>query len=104
MERFRKRYGLGTTGVIDAKTEIALAQRALEEIAQQSMFPTTKNNSRLREIFRGSAKPNALGDELERILRASGFAMWGDAKAKRVGRLSRTTKTQDQLKKQTRTV
>ena len=39
MERFRKRYGLGTTGVIDAKTEIALAQRALEEIAQQSMFP-----------------------------------------------------------------
>ena len=39
LERFRKRYGLGTTGVIDAKTEIALTQRALEEIAQQSMFP-----------------------------------------------------------------
>ena len=38
LERFRKRHGLGTTGVIDAKTEIALVQRALEEIAQQSMF------------------------------------------------------------------
>ena len=46
----------------------------------------------------------ALGDELERLLRASGFAMWGDAKAKRAGRLSRTTKILDQLKKQTRTV
>lgn len=39
LERFRSRYGLGSGGVLDGATELALAQRALEEIAQQSMFP-----------------------------------------------------------------
>ena len=39
LERFRKKYQLGLGGVLDAKTEIALAQRALEEIARQSLFP-----------------------------------------------------------------
>jgi murein DD-endopeptidase MepM/ murein hydrolase activator NlpD/peptidoglycan hydrolase-like protein with peptidoglycan-binding domain/3D (Asp-Asp-Asp) domain-containing protein len=38
LERFRKKYGLGTGGVLDASTELALAQRALEELAQASMF------------------------------------------------------------------
>ena len=38
LERFRKKYNLGAGGVLDAKTELALAQRALEEIAQQSLF------------------------------------------------------------------
>jgi soluble lytic murein transglycosylase-like protein len=38
LERFRKRYGLGAGGVLDGPTELALAQRALEEIAQQSIF------------------------------------------------------------------
>jgi hypothetical protein len=38
LERFRKKYGLGTGGVLDAPTELALAQRALEELAQASMF------------------------------------------------------------------
>ena len=38
LERFRKRYGLGTGGVLDGPTELALAQRALEELAQQSIF------------------------------------------------------------------
>ncbi|RXA20224.1 DUF2272 domain-containing protein [Methanosarcina sp. MSH10X1] len=38
IERFRKRYDLGAGGVLDDKTQLALAQRALEEIAQQSVF------------------------------------------------------------------
>jgi peptidoglycan hydrolase-like protein with peptidoglycan-binding domain/murein DD-endopeptidase MepM/ murein hydrolase activator NlpD/LAS superfamily LD-carboxypeptidase LdcB len=38
LERFRKRYNLGAGSVLDSKTELALAQRALEEIAQQSIF------------------------------------------------------------------
>ncbi len=38
LERFRAKYGLGAAGVLDAKTELALAQRALEELAQASMF------------------------------------------------------------------
>jgi peptidoglycan hydrolase-like protein with peptidoglycan-binding domain len=38
LARFRTRYGLGLGGVLDAKTELALAQSALEEIAQQSIF------------------------------------------------------------------
>ncbi len=38
LERFRKKYGLGTGGALDASTELALAQRALEELAQASMF------------------------------------------------------------------
>ena len=39
LERFRRKYNLGAGGVLDAKTELALAQRAIEEIAQQSIFP-----------------------------------------------------------------
>jgi peptidoglycan hydrolase-like protein with peptidoglycan-binding domain len=38
LERFRKKHNLGAGGVLDDKTSLALAQRALEEIAQQSMF------------------------------------------------------------------
>ena len=38
LERFRAKYGLGRGGVLDGKTELALAQRALEELAQASMF------------------------------------------------------------------
>jgi len=36
--RFRTKYNLGAEGVIDGKTVIALAQKALEEIRQQSLF------------------------------------------------------------------
>jgi LAS superfamily LD-carboxypeptidase LdcB len=38
LERFRSKHKLGSGGVLDAKTELALAQRALEELAQQSLF------------------------------------------------------------------
>lgn len=39
LERFRSRYGLGPGGIIDDRTVLALTQRGLEELAQQSMFP-----------------------------------------------------------------
>jgi soluble lytic murein transglycosylase-like protein len=39
LERFRKKYNLGVGGILDDKTQLALTQRALEEIAQQSIFP-----------------------------------------------------------------
>jgi hypothetical protein len=39
LARFRTRYGLGPGGVLDGPTELALAQRAIEELAQQSIFP-----------------------------------------------------------------
>jgi len=38
LERFRKKYSLGTGGTLDASTVLALVQRALEELAQASMF------------------------------------------------------------------
>jgi uncharacterized protein YcbK (DUF882 family)/LAS superfamily LD-carboxypeptidase LdcB/peptidoglycan hydrolase-like protein with peptidoglycan-binding domain len=38
LERFRRKYNLGAGGVLDGATELALAQRAIEELAQQSMF------------------------------------------------------------------
>jgi murein DD-endopeptidase MepM/ murein hydrolase activator NlpD/3D (Asp-Asp-Asp) domain-containing protein/peptidoglycan hydrolase-like protein with peptidoglycan-binding domain len=38
LEQFRARYNLGSGGVLDDATVLALAQRALEELAQQSMF------------------------------------------------------------------
>ncbi len=38
LERFRQRYALGRGGILDAATDLALAQRVLEELAQQSMF------------------------------------------------------------------
>jgi hypothetical protein len=41
LERFRGKYSLGTGGVLDEKTLIALVQRGLEEFRQQSMFGTT---------------------------------------------------------------
>jgi hypothetical protein len=38
LERFRQKHGLGPVGVLDPATELALAQRVLEELAQASMF------------------------------------------------------------------
>jgi murein DD-endopeptidase MepM/ murein hydrolase activator NlpD/peptidoglycan hydrolase-like protein with peptidoglycan-binding domain len=38
LERFRKQHNLGSGGALDMPTELALAQRALEELAQQPMF------------------------------------------------------------------
>jgi len=39
LARFRTRYGLGPGGALDGPTDVALVQRALEEVAQQSIFP-----------------------------------------------------------------
>lgn len=39
LQRFRTKYGLGAGGTLDEPTQLALAQRALEEIGQQSIFP-----------------------------------------------------------------
>lgn|GEM_PF-1449211 len=39
LERFRQKYALGSSGALDEKTQLALAQRVLEELKQQSMFP-----------------------------------------------------------------
>lgn len=38
LERFRKKYSLGTGSLLDESTVFALVQRALEELAQASMF------------------------------------------------------------------
>ena len=38
LERFRKRHNLGAGGVLDDRTGLALTQRALEELVQQSLF------------------------------------------------------------------
>lgn len=38
LERFRRKYRLGSGGVLDETTELALAQRALEDLAQQLLF------------------------------------------------------------------
>ncbi|GEM_PF-7058084 len=35
---FRRKYNLGPGGVLDAKTELALAQRAIEELPRRSLF------------------------------------------------------------------
>ena len=43
LERFHGRNGLGAGGVLDARTHIALAQRALEYLAQASMFAQVGN-------------------------------------------------------------
>ena len=43
----------------------------------------------------------ALGDEFERVLRGSTFAAWGDAKARKARRLSRTEKLLREFKKLT---
>lgn len=39
LERFRTRYNLGLGGVLDEMTQLALVQRVLEELRQQSIFP-----------------------------------------------------------------
>jgi peptidoglycan hydrolase-like protein with peptidoglycan-binding domain len=41
LERFRRKHGLGSGSTLDAQTTLALAQRALEELAQASMFART---------------------------------------------------------------
>lgn len=39
IKRFRKKYDLGEENIVDEKVQIALVQRALEVIKQQSIFP-----------------------------------------------------------------
>ncbi|MDX1417939.1 MAG: hypothetical protein R3293_27305, partial [Candidatus Promineifilaceae bacterium] len=38
LARFRKKYGLGAGSALDGATQLVLAQRVLEELAQQSLF------------------------------------------------------------------
>ncbi len=52
LERFRKRYTLGAGGALDANTELALAQRALEELAQQSLFQPGVRDAQTEQALR----------------------------------------------------
>jgi peptidoglycan hydrolase-like protein with peptidoglycan-binding domain len=62
LERFRGRHGLGTGGGLDERTELALVQRALEEIRQQSLFgaPGTLDTA-TREVLTAFRAERGLG-------------------------------------------
>ncbi len=61
LERFRKKYGLGMGGVLDASTELALAQRALEELAQASMFVLGTRDARTEQALIAFKSTRQLG-------------------------------------------
>lgn len=52
LERFRRRSALGRGGVLDATTELALVQRALEELAQASMFAPGVRDANTEQALR----------------------------------------------------
>ncbi|HEY0144535.1 MAG TPA: hypothetical protein VGF48_26865 [Thermoanaerobaculia bacterium] len=67
LERFRRKYALGAGGLLDDQTEIALAQRAIEELARASIFRKigTRDSQAIQEIrqfqlARGLAATGAL--------------------------------------------
>jgi hypothetical protein len=60
LTRFRQKYGLGSGGVIDEATALGLAQRAMEELKQQSMFAQTGSlDARTREELAASGRHHA---------------------------------------------
>jgi peptidoglycan hydrolase-like protein with peptidoglycan-binding domain len=61
LERFRRKHGLGTGGVLDEKTGIALVQRALEELAQQSLFPIGVRDAATDQAVAGFKAERRLG-------------------------------------------
>jgi hypothetical protein len=61
LDRFRRKHGLGTGGVLDEKTEVALVQRALEELAQQSLFPIGVRDAATDQAVAGFKAKRGLG-------------------------------------------
>lgn len=63
IDRFQKKYSLGYGGAINEKTLLALAQRALEELAQQSLFEKGSLDERtLEAIFNFKTSKGLYGD------------------------------------------
>lgn len=62
LDRFRQKYSLGSGPALDANTLLGLAQRALEELKQQSMFAQTGTlDTRTREELSAFRSQHGLG-------------------------------------------
>jgi hypothetical protein len=63
LECFRRKYDLGAGGVLDEKTQLALTQRALEELAQQSIFMKGKRDTAINNALSEFKSQHRLGTE-----------------------------------------
>jgi hypothetical protein len=61
LECFRRKYNLGSGGVLDAKAEIALAQRALEEFPRRSLFQYGVLDAATKQVLSGFKHKHKLG-------------------------------------------
>lgn len=73
LARFRAKYELGSGGTLDERTDLALVQRALEELAQQSMFARagTRDPATDAAIGRFRAERRLSGTGIDAALRAA---------------------------------
>jgi hypothetical protein len=83
LERFRRKYNLGAGGVLDDKTRFALAQRALEGLALQSMFEIGKRDIVTDQALSNFKTQRGLG--AEPTLDAATRVALADALERRVG-------------------
>ena len=83
LERFRRKYNLGAGGVLDDKTRLALAQRALEGLALQSMFEIGKRDIVTDQALSNFKTQRGLG--AEPTFDAATRATLADALERRVG-------------------
>jgi hypothetical protein len=63
LERFRRKHSLGAGGTLDERTELALAQRALEELAEQSLFEKGKRDAAIDQVLSAFKAERGLGGE-----------------------------------------
>jgi peptidoglycan hydrolase-like protein with peptidoglycan-binding domain len=79
--RFRSKYGLGAGDVLDDQTGLALAQRALEELAQQSMFQIGVRDAKTEQKLADFKRMRGVG--FDATVDAATRAALGEALARR---------------------
>jgi hypothetical protein len=83
LERFRGKYNLGAGSMLDDRTRLALAQRALEALARQSMFEKGKRDVATDQALSNFKAQRGLG--MEATLDVATCTALADALERRVG-------------------
>lgn len=92
LTRFRQKYGIGSGSALDNPTSVGLAQRALEELRQQSMFAQTGVlDARTREELAAFRAQRGLGFDAK--LDAATRRALTDALAQHTGASTSTPRT-----------
>jgi peptidoglycan hydrolase-like protein with peptidoglycan-binding domain len=83
LERFREKYNLGAGSMLDDRTRLTLAQRALEALARQSVLEKGKRDVATDQALSNFKAQRGLG--MEATLDVATCAALADALERRVG-------------------